>query len=722
MSAEKDALTESEVPLFDVIVRLPSGANFDAIRERAITEAGIQEDKIDALLRALKNSPKAKIGSGVPKERADKAQADFSKAGLHVDVSPVLSVQTMTTGAFDGLFTCPACRNKVVLPDNRQCPSCNVFVDKVTDEFLLKRKILEQERAMAEARMARESKDSSKRSVELNEKEMRDKIRREIEKEYGLTSEDGSVISSKWVKALLVLLLIGGAVAAGRFSNDVPGLGGKLSESPPAGAKGSTSAAAGAGGSSAGAGGAADGGGAGGAADGGGPGNSADAVIAGDDPESEDSLLKASRNGGPNAKGITMEQAIAASTALAKSVGNTTAERALKGESIGPAGAKGAALGGGGGSAAAGGGAAAGGAEGGGGSAVAGGGGAGGSGARVASVPAQTKLELSGEFAVRLAELGQLPRAREAVKALRARPDAKEMRSVAIIQMAEIEVLAWSAREVAPNRARALVDVIKEGIGKLLDPYDRAIAQARAGAILAAQPAIARDVIINFLSEGGEAIKLIANADQQRQAVGELAVSMGQALLSDMTELARKGQWAKAKAAYTRFAATAAQTPNVVAAAKLQGLDFRARYVMGQGDESAAALDAGLAWVTKGGSLLEQARALRGLAASSDNAANPKIQETYTRLQAQAQNAQGADRARALAELALMQADSGNRERFVRQRDLAKETPGFGGTEAATLTAEMYVRGDLAVARARHAEGAYGDAESLLLQLAGYLL
>lgn len=711
MSAEKEALTESEVPLFDVIVRLPSGANFDAIRERAITEAGIQEDKIDALLRALKNSPKAKIGSGVPKERADKAQADFSKAGLHVDVSPVLSVQTMTTGTFDGSFSCPACRNKVVLPDNRQCPSCGVFVDKVTDEFLLKRKILEQERAMAEARLARETKDSTKRSVELNENEMREKIRREIEKEYGLTSEDGSVISSKWVKALLVLLLIGGAVAAGRFSNDVPGLGGKLSESPPAGAKGAANAQAGAGGGSGAGGGAADG-----AADGGAAGSSADAVIAGDDPESEDSLLKAARNGGPNAKGITMEQAIAASTTLAKSVGNTTAERALAGGSIGPAGAKGAALGGGGGAAVGG---TAGGADAGG---VAAGGGAGGSGARVAAVPAQTKLELAGEFAARLAELGQLPRAREAIKALRARPDAKEMRSVAIIQMAEIEVLAWSAREVAPNRARGLVGAITDGIGKLLDPYDRAIAQARAGAILAAQPAIARDVIINFLSEGGEAIKLIANADQQRQAVGELAVSMGQALLTDMTELARKGQWAKAKAAYARFTATAAQTPNVVAAAQLQGLEFRARYVMGQSDDSGAALDAGLSWVAKGGSLLEQARALRGLSATSDSALNPKIQEAYTRLQAQAQNAQGADRARALAELALMQADSGNRERFLRQRDLAKETPGFGGTEAAALTAEMFVRGDLAVARARHAEGAYGDAESLLQQLAGYLL
>ena len=713
MSAEKEALTESEVPLFDVIVRLPSGANFDAIRERAITEAGIQEDKIDALLRALKNSPKAKIGSGVPKERADKARADFSKAGLHVDVSPVLSVQTMTTGTFDGTFSCPACRNKVVLPDNRQCPSCGVFVDKVTDEFLLKRKILEQERAMAEARLERETKDSTKRSVELNEQELREKIRREIEKEYGLTSEDGSLISSKWVKALLVLVLFGGAIAAGRFSNDVPGLGGKLSESPPAGAKGSADAQAGGSTGSGAGGGTADGGAADGGAGGAG-GSSADAVIAGDDPESEDSLLKAARNGGPNAKGITMEQAIAASTALAKSVGNTTAERALKGgiPGGGAAGGGGAAAGGGtgGGAAAAGGGD------------IAGAAGAGGSGTRAAAVPSQTKLELAGEFAARLAELGQLPRAREAVKALRARPDAKEMRSVAIIQMAEIEVLAWSAREVAPNRARALVSAITDGIGKLLDPYDRAIAQARAGAILAAQPAIARDVIINFLSEGGEAIKLIANADQQRQAVGELAVSMGQALLTDMTELARKGQWAKAKAAYARFAATTAQTPNVVAAAQLQGLEFKARYVMGQSDESEAALDAGLSWVAKGGSLPEQARALRGLAATSDGASNPKIQEAYKRLQAQAQNAQGADRARALSELALMQADSGNREQFVRQRDMAKETPGFGGTEAATLTAEMYVRGDLAVARARHAEGAYGDAESLLQQLAGYLL
>lgn len=698
MSADQEGLKESEVPLFDVTVRVPTGGNLEAIRHKAINDVGMAEERIDALLKALQNGPKAKIGTAVPKDKADKAKVDFGKAGLIVELSPVLSLQTMKAVEADGSSVCPACQKRIMLPANRQCPSCGVFVDKVNDEFLLKRKIMEQERARAEAKLAKDGKDSEKRNREHMEAALRDKIRAEMEAEYGLKEESAGIFAGKagLVRAGAGVALLVGAILIGRFSHQIPGMGGTLENAaaaPKGGASGAAAGVAGAAGSA-------------------GKGADVEKMLAtleagqgqgvdlpeGSEPMDEDSLLKMARSGGPNAKGISIEQAVAAAGALGKSVG------------VNPGAGAGAASGTGGPGATA---------AGASGAAAA----ASGAGGEAASLPKETKLGLTAEFAVRLAELGQTQRAREVIKSLLARPDVTaDPKSLAVVRMADIETQAWALDGLVAGRARQQAETLKAEISKLADPAERTLAFARAGSILSRHAALPRDAGIAFLVLGGDSLKAIANPDQQRNAMAEWTVAMGEALLADMSESARTGKWGRAQAVYGRFTSTVGQAPTAAAAARLQALDYRARQIMGMSDKVEGALETGLVWVTKSGSLVEQARALRGLAELSNNPGHAKIQDAATRLLAQAEVAKGAERARAMGELSLLMADTGQRDKFVRLRDQAREGAALPAGDSAVLGAELFVRGDLALARARHAEAAYADAESLLQRVAGYLL
>ena len=168
MSESADGAPESSIPLFDVVINMPPGARLEEIARQARDVAGIAPDRVERLVQALRSSPQAKIGSGVTREKADLAQEQFGKAGLLVTVTPLLSIQTAMAGSYDGTFSCPACQKRVVLPENRQCPACGIFVDKVTDEFLLRRKLLEQERGKIEFAQAKSSKDSEKRASALS--------------------------------------------------------------------------------------------------------------------------------------------------------------------------------------------------------------------------------------------------------------------------------------------------------------------------------------------------------------------------------------------------------------------------------------------------------------------------------------------------------------------------------------------------------------------------
>ncbi|MDB5897526.1 MAG: hypothetical protein JWP41_1128, partial [Ramlibacter sp.] len=314
------AAAENTEPLFDVVVKVPPNISLEEIDAKA-RAAGVAPERVEALMKALRNLPQVRIGAGVPKQRADAARETFTRAGLLVIITPLLGLQAKVDTPTDGRHQCPGCDQRVVLSEHRQCPECGVYVDKITEEDILRRKLLRQERAKLDFQTARDAKNAEQKTRESMEAALREKIREELEEEYGLRDRRGGLLTSRPVLAGLALALVAAAFVGGRGSSGAwpwtasaaqpqsksaaPGADpDKLMESLGPKAEGAPAAAGTAG-------------------------------TATGDADIDDPLIRQAGGERIGAKGLTVEQAVAAAQALAKAGGNSTAERALAGGQAG---------------------------------------------------------------------------------------------------------------------------------------------------------------------------------------------------------------------------------------------------------------------------------------------------------------------------------------------------------------------------------------------------
>lgn len=713
MSDAPDSAPESSIPLFDVVINMPPGARLEEIERLARDVAGIAPDRIERLMQVLRSSPQAKIGSGVTREKADLAEQQFTQAGLLVTVTPLLTIQAAVAGSYDGTFVCPACQKRVVLPDNRQCPACGIFVDKVTDEFLLRRKLLEQERGKIEYAQAKSAKDSDKRAREMLEASVRAKVREELEKEYGIKKEKPGLFSKSAgaLKFVGVLGLLAVAFMGGRgFSTE----GLPFGKSP--GAKGGTASTAMTADSL-------DKAAQGSATDGAPTG---DAVATGD-PDIDDPLIQAAGGKRIGAKGLTIEQAVAAANVLGKSVGNTAAERALAGGTPGKAGA--AASAGAGDidskidTAAGTGGVATAGTPG---AAGAEGGSAGQTGAASAAVtstvPKQTKLVLTAEFARALAELGQSARARGVLKAATAALDpAAEPEAAAALRSADLRAQAWAIQRREAGAPGKAADELKSRIMAVADAAERTQLLGQTAVILSRGGQLAPELPRAFLSLASESLKSVTGAAQP-QALGDLAVAMGEVFAHETAARARAGMWSKAQASAAQIDGLIKQAPDPWAQVRLHAVDHQIKLQLGQHDKAKQSLDAALAQAGKNSNLAERAIWLRSIAQLADAAAQEQMDAVTASLQAQLESKSGMEKAQALTQLSLLYAQGGLPSRAEQYRRLAQSTTGLSRAEAVAINTDLIVRSDLAMARVLQGLGRYAEAEAMLQRVGGYLL
>lgn len=728
MSEPAAGAIESDTPLFDVVINVPPGANLEEIEHLARDVAGIASDKVDRLIQVLRSSPQAKIGAAVTREKADVAQAQFSKAGLLVTITPLLTIQTAVAGSYDGSYSCPACQKRVVLPENRQCPACGIFVDKVTDEFLLRRKMMEQERGKIEYQQAKSAKDSDKRSREMMEAAMRAKVREELEKEYGIKKKRGLFEGSSGLfRGIGLVGLLAVAFFGGRgFS--LEGLPGSKSaaDKKEAGAAQTMSAdslekaAQGASGEA------------------GEAGEAGAVASASGDPDLDDPLIQAAA-GKPGGKTLTLEQALAASKTLAKSVGNTTADRAMAGGSVGgKAGSASqaandaidSAIDNPSGSAVADGRAPSAGGAGSGGSANAAAGGtsaggvsfSGGAGAASVAVPKQTKLVLTAEFARILAELGQSARAKEVLKAATASLNpAAEPEAAAALKNAELRAQAWALQRRESGAPGKAAEDLKNKILALPNPVERTQLLGQVAVILSRGGQLPPEVSRIFLSLAAESLKSITGAGQPNAALGDLAVSMAEVFSNETSARAKAGQWSKAQASAGQIDALIKQAPDPWAQLRLYAIDHQIKQQLGQSDKAKQSLDAALAQAGKNPNLSERAAWLRSVAQLADAAAQEQMDAMTSSLQAQLETKSGLEKAQALTQLALLYANGGLPAKAEQYRRMAQATTGLSPADNTVIGTELIVRSDLALARVLQGLGRYAEAEALLQRVGGYL-
>ena len=110
------------------------------------------------------------------------------------------------------------------------------------------------------------------------------------------------------------------------------------------------------------------------------------------------------------------------------------------------------------------------------------------------------------------------------------------------------------------------------------------------------------------------------------------------------------------------------------------------------------------------------------MAQLSGGAGNDKLQAAAEALQAQATSKSGAERARALAQLSLLNADAGLRGKASELAEAARASAGLSPADAVQVNTDLIVRGDMAAARVLHSVGLYAESEAVLQRLGNYLL
>jgi hypothetical protein len=340
-----------------------------------------------------------------------------------------------------------------------------------------------------------------------------------------------------------------------------------------------------------------------------------------------------------------------------------------------------------------------------------------------ANVPANLKTVLALEFTRQLAEMGQWPRARGIIKALRASPrTVPDPALAAAAQLVDVEVQAWSLQGVDAANARAATEALLEEATAIPDPANRSRALAQAGAILSQVAAIPPEVSRMFLTKASEAAKAAATPPERARATSDLSVAIGEALLAQVSASTRTGRFAGAKKADEQLQALAGGAADPRVQAKLLAMAARSQSQLGQEEPAARILARSLGATEKVGTLADRGALLQSVLRLSRPGNAVRIDEAAAALQAQAMGRSGAERAGALVELAVLHALSGAREKDAELGQAAQLTPGLSEEDAISVQTQLLVRRDLALARRLYEVGSYGDAEVVVRRLGAYLL
>jgi hypothetical protein len=317
-------------------------------------------------------------------------------------------------------------------------------------------------------------------------------------------------------------------------------------------------------------------------------------------------------------------------------------------------------------------------------------------------VSSQLKLLLSFDFARQLAEMGQLPRARDMIKVLKASPKvAADPVLASAARVTEMEIKAWSMAGLRDAPLRAAADALMADATRLPDAIERSQALSRVAVILSRHAQLPPEAARAFLTQAADAVKAVTDPATRTAAVS---------------------QWGKAQAAAAQVEGLVRQAPEAASQLRLNALDFQVKQQLGQPAKAAASLQAALAQVDKIADLTQRAAALRAVARLAGGGAEEQMRPLLTALETQALQKGGVDRARALTQLSLLNTEAGLRAKAADLGQKARGSTGLSAEDSVTVSTDLLVRGDLATAKLLHGLGLYAESESVLRELAGYLL
>ena len=126
---------------FDVIISLPMSIDKAILHQRAVEGLGVPVDAVDRLMASLSQHRILKVKSAVDRATADETGQKFEKVGFRVEIAHCLGLRKAEVKT-DDRIECPACETKIVPSADQQCPSCGVFLNKLSADFLERKRIM----------------------------------------------------------------------------------------------------------------------------------------------------------------------------------------------------------------------------------------------------------------------------------------------------------------------------------------------------------------------------------------------------------------------------------------------------------------------------------------------------------------------------------------------------------------------------------------------------
>ncbi|MEY4980239.1 MAG: hypothetical protein RLZZ352_2509 [Pseudomonadota bacterium] len=662
----------SEKSRFDVFVQIQPSLELHDVERKARMAVGLPTQQIDQLLAALRSTHRVKIGTAVSRERVEKAKKQLSGLGLDVIAVPVLSLAPVEEAApAEKPYTCPACQSEVILPANRQCPKCGVFVDKIPEQTNLRNKLLEEERKKLELQVERERKNLEKKNQKLMEDALREEIRKELEAEFGIQKPKQGLIGNlsvvKW--AVVVLLFPVGFYGGYVFSHFGTDANAKA-KLPPASA-GVNLAAAGS--------------------------NDFAALIASQNSLAsealnvEDELFSRGQGGS-----ISLDQALQAANTLGRSVGGSKPGAAIVLPSVNPIliGGMGTRLNGNTGTAQ----------------------------VAEAALPAAERHILMADFAKQLAEIGQHQRASQAVKSLSALDASRyTVAFPASALMTDLEVRAWKIIWLSGNQASSLLEDLRAEAQRIKDPADRVYALSRLAVIVSRQPLLHPSIAKEFLALADQAVLSIPDPQQQRKNQGIWTVAKAELLLAEIKTFAGLGQWSKTRELLRQFSPLVNSTGDETARIRLLALDYPLQMLLGKAEAADASLAQAVTFVKNMSNPVEQANLLREVQLDSQALEHRSVLEMAATLEARLLSAPQPQNNTGLMQVALVYQEANKGNDYLRLLQHL-QTQAAQSPLAVALHTETRVRGQLIAARKSQEAGQNPEAEQILRVLAAELM
>lgn len=658
----------SHQKLFDIFVQIKEGLKLRDVERLSYEIHAVPREQMDMILKAFQHSPRIKVGQAVNRERADKANMQLSQIGLDVFAIPVLSLAPVEETVKDNLHLCEACNTQVVLPPNRQCPHCGVFVDKISSEALLRKKIKDNERLKLEMQAQQEFKASEKRNQQLLEDALRKEIRKELEAEFGIEKEktffDGNL---KWLKITTVVLLFPIGFYGGFVFSRFGAMGQSGSTVANTGQNNGLGAAGGA--------------------------FNLDALVS-EGLNPEDGFFQPNK---PSS--VSMQQALQAATTLGKSsggIGNPGMAGTVGGRSSSLTDARlNAAIN---------------------------------EGAENGQAPVDLKISaqqrriLLVEFARQLADMRQFQRASQALTVLKNLADKNDRVEFAMsAPMVELEIKTFKLMALSAAQASKGLEALQAEVLLMPNPADRGWALSRIGVIASRHLMLPPSVAQSYVSLAEKSMLLVVNVQERNQGMNALKVATGEVYLAEVNSLVRSGQWSKVPPVLQKFAQLLASTADPHSLIRLHALDSQMKKLIAQPGAAPMGLEPAFALLLNMPDPAEQAVLLREVLNLSQAFENNAIFKLAADIKTRLLTEKNPNAHLALMQLALLykEADMINDFEAVAQqiKDLSPATAALNSV----FYTETVLRGDLIVVKKSHAAGQYYNAESQLRRLADIL-